>query len=158
MITSFIPVFQERLDKLKNTLKNELQRAKSERRKDVMKTLVKDAKKLQKTIKEVKKMDTDFLLGKIMSAMNYETTVFYIGTLKLEEVKNSIKEELILDNQLEKSSSPVVYEQQLNNKNTIYLFILEIINQASNITEIPITASLVIMDINSPMFRITDLT
>ena len=55
MITSYIPVFQERLDKLKNTLKNELQRAKSERRKDVMKTLVKDAKKLQKTIKEVKK-------------------------------------------------------------------------------------------------------
>ena len=50
MITSFIPVFQERLDKLKNTLKNELQRAKSERRKDVMKTLVNDAKKLQKTI------------------------------------------------------------------------------------------------------------
>jgi hypothetical protein len=55
MITSFIPVFQERLDKLKNTLKNELQRAKSERRKDVMKKLVKDAKSLQKTIKEVKK-------------------------------------------------------------------------------------------------------
>ena len=55
MITSYIPVFQERLDKLKNTLKNELQRAKSERRKDVMKTLVNDAKKLQKTIKEVKK-------------------------------------------------------------------------------------------------------
>ena len=54
MITSFIPVFQERLDKLKNTLKNELQRAKSERRKDVMKTLIKDAKKLQKTINEVK--------------------------------------------------------------------------------------------------------
>ena len=55
MITSYIPVFQERLDKLKNTLKNELQRAKSERRKDVMKTLVKDGKKLQKTIKQVKK-------------------------------------------------------------------------------------------------------
>ena len=54
MITSYIPVFQERLDKLKNTLKNELQRAKSERRKDVMKTLIKDAKKLQKTINEVK--------------------------------------------------------------------------------------------------------
>ena len=74
------------------------------------------------TIKEVKKMDTDFLLGKIMSAMNYETTVFYVGTLKLEEVKNSIKVNLILDNQLEKSSSPVVYEQQLNNKNTIYFY------------------------------------
>lgn len=55
MITGFIPVFEQRLEKLKNTLKIELQRAKSERRKDVMKTLVKDAKKLQKTIKQVKK-------------------------------------------------------------------------------------------------------
>ncbi len=44
MITSFIPVFEERLSKLKNTLKNELERAKSDRRKDVMKRLVKDAK------------------------------------------------------------------------------------------------------------------
>ena len=55
MITSFIPVFEERLSKLKNTLKNELERAKSDRRKDVMKRLVKDAKSLQKTIKEAKK-------------------------------------------------------------------------------------------------------
>ena len=55
MITSFIPVFEERLSKLKNTLKNELQLAKSERRKDVMKKLVKDAKSLQKTIKDAKK-------------------------------------------------------------------------------------------------------
>ena len=55
MITSFIPVFEERLQKLKNTLKSELQRAKSERRKDVMKRLVKDAKSLQKTIKDAKK-------------------------------------------------------------------------------------------------------
>ena len=55
MITSFIPVFEERLQKLKNTLKSELQRAKSERRKDVMKRLVKDSKSLQKTIKDAKK-------------------------------------------------------------------------------------------------------
>ena len=55
MITSFIPVFEERLSKLKNTLKNELERAKSDRRKDVMKRLVKDAKSLQKTINKVKK-------------------------------------------------------------------------------------------------------
>ena len=55
MITGFIPVFEERLQNIKKSLKNELQRAKSERRKDVMKTLVKDAKKLQKTIKDAKK-------------------------------------------------------------------------------------------------------
>ena len=55
MITGFIPVFEERLQNPKKSLKNELQRAKSERRKDVMKKLVKDAKSLQKTIKEAKK-------------------------------------------------------------------------------------------------------
>ena len=58
MITSFIPILEDKLTKIKNTLKTELQRAKSERRKDVMKTLVKDAKKLQKTINEVKKENT----------------------------------------------------------------------------------------------------
>ena len=58
MITAFISVFEERLDKLKKSLRIELERAKSDRRKDVMKTLVKDAKKLQKTINEVKKENT----------------------------------------------------------------------------------------------------
>ena len=55
MITSFIPILEDKLTKIKNTLKIELERAKSERRKDVMKRLVKDAKSLQKTINEVKK-------------------------------------------------------------------------------------------------------
>ena len=55
MITAFISVFEERLDKLKKSLRIELERAKSDRRKDVMKRLVKDAKSLQKTINEVKK-------------------------------------------------------------------------------------------------------
>ena len=58
MITSFIPILEDKLTKIKNTLKNELQLAKSERRKDVMKKLVKDAKSLQKTINEVKKENT----------------------------------------------------------------------------------------------------
>ena len=55
MITSFIPILEDKLTKIKKTLKSELQLAKSERRKDVMKRLVKDAKSLQKTINEVKK-------------------------------------------------------------------------------------------------------
>ena len=55
MITSFIPILEDKLTKIKNTLKNELQLAKSDRRKDVMKQLVKDAKSLQKTIKDAKK-------------------------------------------------------------------------------------------------------
>ena len=55
MITSFIPILEDKLTKIKKTLKSELQLAKSERRKDVMKKFVKDAKSLQKTIKEAKK-------------------------------------------------------------------------------------------------------
>ena len=55
MITSFIPILEDKLTKIKKTLKSELQLAKSERRKDVMKRLVKDAKSLQKTLKDAKK-------------------------------------------------------------------------------------------------------
>ena len=55
MITSFIPILEDKLTKIKKTLKNELQLAKSERRKELMKRLVKDAKSLQKTIKDAKK-------------------------------------------------------------------------------------------------------
>jgi len=52
MIKSFLPVFQTRVDKLKKSLKEELALAKSERRKEVIKSQVKEAKKLQKAIKE----------------------------------------------------------------------------------------------------------
>ena len=55
MITSFIPILEDKLTKIKNTLKTELQLAKSDRRKDVMTKLVTDAKSLQKTIKDAKK-------------------------------------------------------------------------------------------------------
>ena len=51
-IKSFLPVFQGRVDKLKASLKEELSVAKSERRKDVIKSQIKEAKKLQKAIKE----------------------------------------------------------------------------------------------------------
>ena len=51
-IKSFLPVFQGRVDKLKKSLKEELSLAKSERRKDVIKSQIKEAKKLQKAIKE----------------------------------------------------------------------------------------------------------
>ena len=51
MIKSFLPVFQERVDKLKKSLKEELALAKSERRKEVIKSQVKEAKRLQKAIK-----------------------------------------------------------------------------------------------------------
>ena len=54
MITSFIPVFEDKVVKLKEDLKKELKKSKIDRRKDVMESLVKEAKGLQKTIKEVK--------------------------------------------------------------------------------------------------------
>tara|TARA_B100000424_G_scaffold249224_1_gene222922 strand:- start:695 stop:1045 length:351 start_codon:yes stop_codon:yes gene_type:complete len=53
-ITAFIGLFEEKLKRLKHDLKDELKLAKSDRRKEVMKRLVTEAKGLQKTIKSVK--------------------------------------------------------------------------------------------------------
>tara|TARA_A100000172_G_C3042634_1_gene111109 strand:+ start:1273 stop:1485 length:213 start_codon:yes stop_codon:yes gene_type:complete len=55
LITSFIPVFEDKLKLLKKDLKKELEKAKSERRKEVMKSLIKEAKGLQETINSVKR-------------------------------------------------------------------------------------------------------
>ena len=74
------------------------------------------------TIQEVKKMDTEFLLEKISSAMRVETTVFFTGTLDFGEVKKSVKTNLMINKKLKESSSPIVYDQQLRDKNTIYFY------------------------------------
>ncbi len=74
------------------------------------------------TIQEVKKMDTEFLLKKISSAMSVETTVFFTGTLDFGEVKKSVKTNLMINKKLKESSSPIVYDQQLSDKNTIYFY------------------------------------
>lgn len=50
--TAFIPVFEEKLARLKRDLKKELSLAKSDRRKSVMKSLVREAKAIQKLVKE----------------------------------------------------------------------------------------------------------
>ena len=50
--TAFIPVFEEKLARLKRDLKKELSLAKSARRKSVMKSLVREAKSIQKLVKE----------------------------------------------------------------------------------------------------------
>ena len=74
------------------------------------------------TIGEVKKMDTEFLLNKILSAMEYETNVFFTGKLDFNTVKSTVKENLIIKKQLKLSLSPIVYQQQLKDKNTIYFY------------------------------------
>lgn len=52
MITSYLPIFQQKVDKIKQSLKNELALAKSDRRKEVIKSQIKELKSLKKTIKE----------------------------------------------------------------------------------------------------------
>ena len=54
MITSFIGVFEDRLHAHKKELKIELEKAKSERRIAWMKDTIKEAKDLQKRVKEAK--------------------------------------------------------------------------------------------------------
>jgi hypothetical protein len=53
MNTGFYLVFKDKLDKMKNDLKKELERAKTDRRKDVIKLHIKDIKGLRKTVKEM---------------------------------------------------------------------------------------------------------
>ena len=52
MITSYLPIFKQKIDKIKQSLKKELALAKSERRKEIIKSQIKEIKSLQKTIKE----------------------------------------------------------------------------------------------------------
>lgn len=48
--TAFIPVFRDKLDKIRNQLKDEYKRARSERRKEAMKKLAREAKSLKKLV------------------------------------------------------------------------------------------------------------
>ena len=74
------------------------------------------------TVKEVKKMDTDYLLSQIKDAMKVETTIFYTGNVDASTVKNSVSENFIIYKELKKSNSPVVFDKQLKQSNTVYLF------------------------------------
>jgi len=55
---AFISVFKVRIDKLKQSIKLELEKTKSERRRDVLKSWIGDIKRLQKVIDEAKRENT----------------------------------------------------------------------------------------------------
>ena len=72
------------------------------------------------SIKEVKKMDADYLLEQIKNTMKIEPTIFYTGSLEKEHAKNIIKSNLSLNKNLKSSNSPVIDELKLMDSNTIY--------------------------------------
>ena len=55
---AFISVFKLRVDKLKESIKEELKKTKSERRRDALKSWISDIKRLQKVIDEAKRENT----------------------------------------------------------------------------------------------------
>ena len=57
-ITGFIEIFEGRLNKMKLHLKEELSKAKHERDKNAIRRIVADAKKLNKTLKEMRNVNT----------------------------------------------------------------------------------------------------
>jgi hypothetical protein len=57
-ITGFIEIFEGRLNKMKLHLKEELSKAKHERDKNAIRRIVADAKKLNKTLKEMRSVTT----------------------------------------------------------------------------------------------------
>ena len=57
-ITGFIEIFEGRLNKMKLHLKEELNKAKHERNRKIIKSHLSDAKKLNRTLKEMRKANT----------------------------------------------------------------------------------------------------
>ena len=57
-ITGFIEIFEGRLTKMKLQLKEELSKAKGERNRKLIKSQLADAKKLNKTLKEMRNANT----------------------------------------------------------------------------------------------------
>ena len=55
---AFISVFKVRIDKLKDSIKEELKKTKSERRRDALKSWISDIKRLQKVIDEAQRENT----------------------------------------------------------------------------------------------------
>ena len=55
---AFISVFKVRIAKLKDSIKEELKKTKSERRRDALKSWISDIKRLQKVIDEAKRENT----------------------------------------------------------------------------------------------------
>jgi CRISPR/Cas system-associated protein Csx1 len=55
---AFISVFKVRIDKLRKSIKLELEKTKSERRRETLKSWIKDIKRLQKVIDEAKRENT----------------------------------------------------------------------------------------------------
>ena len=55
MNTGFHGIFKDKLNKMKAELKTELDRAKTDRRKDFIKRQIKEIKGLRKTVKELEK-------------------------------------------------------------------------------------------------------
>ena len=53
-ITAFAGVFEQRLNILKKDLKREMDRAKSDRRRERMKTLIKECKEMRDLVRELK--------------------------------------------------------------------------------------------------------
>ena len=57
-ITGFIEIFEGRLNKMKLHLKEELSKAKNDRNRKLIKSQLADAKKLNKTLKEMRNANT----------------------------------------------------------------------------------------------------
>ena len=67
-------------------------------------------------------MDAPYLLKQIEQAMQVETNIFYTGSLDIESVKETVKKNFVLNDDLRKSKSHIVDKLKLANSNTVYFF------------------------------------
>ena len=74
------------------------------------------------TVNEVKKMDSKILMDQIEDAMAVETSVFYVGNTDKEIVRQSVKDNFIMNQKLRNSNSPFTWEKKLNKTNTVFFY------------------------------------
>ena len=71
------------------------------------------------TIKEIKNLDTEFLVKTFQNSLNYETEFHYVGTNSEKDIKNILNDNLIFTEKPIKSESPVIMEVEQYTENTV---------------------------------------
>ena len=67
-------------------------------------------------------MDSKMLMDQIEDAMAVETSVFYVGNIDKETVKQSVQDNLIINQTLRDSNSPLTWKKKLKKTNTVFFY------------------------------------
>ncbi len=73
------------------------------------------------TVSEIKKLKSQALINALKDAFSYEAEIHYVGKKNTDAVKNQILKNLIVNKNLIKTNSPVIYKRKNFKERTVYL-------------------------------------